>query len=57
MKTLLQNQIHLNQSQNLQILKVIRTGHEWSVTYCGRQKPHVSLGSKTASLLILLALD
>lgn len=56
-KTLLQIQIHLNQSQNLQILKVIRTGHEWSVTYCGRQKPHVSLGSKIASLLILLALD
>lgn len=48
-KPLLQKtEIHLNQSQTLQISKVIRTGHDWSVTYRGRQKPHVSLGSEVA---------
>lgn len=48
-KPLLQKtEIHLNQSQTLQISKVIRTGRDWSVTYRGRQKPHVSLGSEVA---------
>lgn len=46
-KNLSQNtEMRLNQSQTFHISKVIRIGHEWSLTYLGRHKPHVTLGSE-----------